>query len=160
MLNTGRRIKRDHVLDKGADPLGPRTCVHGHGAAYRTGNTDRELKARKPTRQGVVDQTREHHARTNGQRAAVLGNNRALKLTSQRNNGAAITGIGNQQVRPLADKHRHGATQGMVAMARHKEVGLATDTIACMACKTFVLDHVRVDHARKRHDGVKETHRG
>ena len=169
MLNTRRRIKRDHVLDKGADPLGPRTCVHGHGAADRTGNTDRELKARKPARQGVVDQTREHHARTNGQRAAVLGNNRALKLTSQRNDGAAITGIGNQQVGPLADnhprhllavKHRHGATQGMVAMARHKEVGLAADTIACMACKTFVLDHVRVDHARKRHDGVKQTHRG
>ena len=46
MLNTGRRIKRDHVLDKRADPLGPRAGVHGHGAADRTGNTDRELKAR------------------------------------------------------------------------------------------------------------------
>ena len=81
--------------------------------------------------------------------------------------GTAITAIGNQQIGALADddprhllaiEHRHGAAEGMIAMARHKEVGLAADTIARMTRKALVLDHIRVDHARERHDGVKQTH--
>ena len=46
----------------------------------------------------------------------------------------------------------------MIAVTRHKEVGLAADTIARMAREAFILNYVRIDHARKRHDGVKQTH--
>lgn len=45
-------------------------------------------------------------------------------------------------------------------MARNEEVGLAADTITRMTRKAFILDYIRVNHARKRHDGVKQTHRG
>ena len=167
MFDTGYRVKRYDILNQRANPLGPCAGIHRYRTADRARDANGKLKAREATRQGIVDQARKHHARTDCQRTTVIGNNRALKLTSERNDGAAITAIGNQQIGALADddprhllaiEHRHGAAKGMIAMARHKEVGLAADTITRMTRKALVLDHIRVDHARERHDGVKQTH--